>query len=103
MIMSITQQDLTLAFKKQDNFHLRKIHIYLNLIYHDLIFGKHAVLLSEPNDWAMFKHVENTWLTHEFNECDNRYNCHVNIGSSEEVKNVLENHPVYEHALFKYM
>lgn len=101
--MSITQHELTLAFKKQDGFYLKKIHTYLNEIYHHIIFGNKSSLLSEANDWATFKNVENTWLTHEINDCDNRYDCNLSITSADDVKQVLKNHPVYEHALFSYL
>jgi len=101
--MPITQQELSLAFKKQDSFYLKKIHLYLNIIYSHIIFGHESTLLLEANDWAIFKLIETTWLTHELNDCENRYNCNLNFSSSDEVKTILRNHPVYEHSLFTYL
>lgn len=101
--MSITQQDLILAFKKNNEHYLLKIHRYLNQRYHHLLFGNQIEDEFEVNEWMQFKQVESTWMQSEMAECLNRYDCRkpVNIASQVELK--LLEHPVNQHSIYHYL
>lgn len=101
--MSITQQDLLLAFKNQNQHYLRKIHRYLNQQYHHLLFNDCADDAMEVNEWMQFKRVESTWIQSEIADCINRYDCTTNCSHVADVELKLMAHPVNQHAIYHYL
>lgn len=101
--MFYLEKELSLAFKQQNNHYLKTIHFYLNSHYYNLFLNRDYVCAMEPNEWAQFKYIESTWMTHEINDCLNRYHCALKIDTVATIQQIVKDHYAYQHPLFDYL
>lgn len=101
--MDINQKDLSIAFKNNHDNYLRKIHIYLNQKYYNLIFNHDVAIIHDDKELCQLKHIENVWIEHEKSDCLNRYDCYKKIKTCADVENIIKEHPVYHHQIFPYL
>lgn len=101
--MSINENDINIAFKKNHENHLRKIHLFLNKSYHKLIFNQDEDLSLNDAEINKLKQMENVWIEYEKSECFNKYDCYRQVKKTADVDEVLREHPAYQHGIFKYL
>lgn len=101
--MNINQANILSAFKQNQENHLRKVHLYLNKNYYNLIFNQDEKNILNEMDLYNLKHIENVWIEHEKSDCFNKYDCYKPIQSASEVENILREHSVYNHSIFSYL
>lgn len=101
--MIINKNDLYIAFKKNHESYLRKVHLYLNTQYYNLIFNHDNKMVYDESALCQFKHIENVWIEHEKSDCLNRYDCYKKIQHCLDAERVLKEHPVYHHKIFTYL
>lgn len=103
ILMQITKKDLTIIFNEDNAIYLRMIHLFLNQIYYNKLFGENEENAFELSDISKLKLIESTWLENEKNLCLNAYDCEKKIDSVTIVENALKQHPVFQHELFDYL
>ncbi|VVC76274.1 hypothetical protein AQUSIP_15830 [Aquicella siphonis] len=101
--MNISENDLLMAFKKNNEIFLRKIHLYLNEAYRNLIYNQDEDQALNEMQICKLRYIENVWIENEMVDCMNRYDCSRPIHSIEDAADVLAGHPVFQHPLYSYL
>ena len=82
--------------------YLKQIHLFLNQMYHTLLYCDDEALLSTEAAMKKFKHIETSWMNIEKNDCLSKYDFNKEVKDVSVVEAALKKHPVYDHALFHY-
>jgi len=101
--MSITGNNVLIAFKQNHDGYLRKVHLALNKKYYTIIFSDDDNLVLSEAEISELRYIENVWIEHEMSDCLNRYNCYKKVKDSSEIECVLQGHPVFNHKIFTYL
>jgi len=101
--MSITEQDLFLAFKKNHEGNLKKVHLYLNKKYYIYLFNDNETLALDSAEIRKLKYIERIWMGEEIRQCFSRYDCYQTIRDITDVKFALRKHPIFRHKLFHFL
>ncbi|MBX3709827.1 MAG: iron-containing redox enzyme family protein [Gammaproteobacteria bacterium] len=101
--MHISGSDLSIAFKMNHGSYLKKIHQLLNDRYYIMMFNDNEEQALNTKDIIELKHIEQMWIEHEKSDCLNRYDCYRPIKNGAIVESALQDHPVSDHPLFKYL
>lgn len=90
-------------FKTNNPAILKKLHISLNKIYHNILFGDDEQESLNEKKFKYYKKIESAWITNETRKCVLNFNCNVLITNPLQVEKALHKHSVYDHPLFDYL
>ena len=101
--MQLSNRELALVFKKQHEACLRYIHLFMNRMYHAIMFnGDEAKTVNEVS-LKKLKQIEQAWMNAEKGACFKQYNCDLDVHDTATVEMQLKKHPVFNHPLFDYL
>lgn len=101
--MNISENDLSMAFKMNNELYLRKIHLCLNEAYHSLVYNQEECAAINEMEMCKLKYIETVWIEHEMSDCTNRYDCFRKIHCMDDAVDALREHPVFQHPLYSYL
>lgn len=101
--MEITEKDLATIFNKNNETYSRMIHLFLNEIYHKVLFVEDEKYAIDIQQISKLKMIERIWIEHETTECLNSYRCDQIINGHFTIENAISEHSAARHELFDYL
>src|SRR3990167_1295911 len=101
--MQIGENVLSVAFQKHHQGYLRNMHLFLNKMYHDTLYGNDESLALNDLRLCRFKKIEMEWIKFEKSQCLRQYDCNVEINNCSVIESVLKKHAAFNHPLFQYL
>lgn len=87
-------------FQNYNANELKKIHLFMNEIYHQILFGEKPI---DHKLFHEFKKHESLWMASEKNHFLTNYDCNVLVKDEVLVREVLQKHEVFNHPIFDYL
>ena len=90
--MNRLKNEYYIAAPKEKNFQyyngneLKKIHLFMNEIYHQILFGKKPI---DNKLFHEFKKCESSWIASEKNHFLTHYDCNVDVKNESLVRDML--------------
>lgn len=94
----ITQREN--EFQNYNGNELKKIHLFMNEIYHQIVFGEKPI---DNKLFHEFKKYESSWMASEKNHFLTHYDCNVVVKDEALVRGMLQQHEVFNHPIFDYL
>lgn len=87
-------------FQNYNGNELKKIHLFMNEIYHQILFGEKPI---DNKIFHEFKKYESSWMANEKNYFLINYDCNVIVKDESLVRDMLQKHEVFNHPIFDYL